>query len=304
MLGAIGAANILRRWGFSLRPRGQRGGTSTGASGGSAGALSSGLNSSGQQLEVQTKCGKCIYTRQAHKSAASTAQCSHPDQHDHHLIHHLPSSTDHSSGDLYPGQASFQLECLNERRKRKLAAQKQRLEQADLEEPEPASLKTRCCPHRRRRRKKEQDIASLARSGSYSQSDQSIHRYSDRLHSAFDLLLYWTNTIRPLFPLPSPPLFFLVLFPLRLPSSCISLLVHLPPFSCRRSLSIPFQRTQSAHIYDFILMIYNLFKWLSNDSSAPLSSSSLFYFSLLPNSPTKLSYLFRNGNAKRSNAFV
>lgn len=51
-------------------------------------------------------------------------------------------------------------------------------------------------------------------------------------------------------------------------------------------------------------MIYNLFKWLSNDSSAPLSSSSLFYFSLLPNSPTKLSYLFRNGNAKRSNAFV
>ena len=180
MLGAIGAANILKRWGFSLRPRGQRGGTSTGGSGGSVGALSSGLNSSGQQLEVQTKCGKCIYTRQQHKSTPTSAQSAHPDQHDHHLIHHLhqPSSTDHSSGELYPGQASFQLECLNERRKRKAAQYRQRLETAepDLEEAEPVSLRTRCCPHRRRRRKKEQDGASIARSGSCSLSNESIHR--------------------------------------------------------------------------------------------------------------------------------
>lgn len=231
MLGAIGAANILRRWGFSLRPRGHRGGTSTGASGGSAGALSSGLNSSGQQLEVQTKCGKCIYTRQAHKSTASAAQCSHPDQHEHHLIHHLhqPSSTDHSTGELYAGQASFQLECLNERRKRKQAAHKQRLEQADLEsEPEPASFRTRFCPHRRRRKKElDKDAASLARSGSYSLSDQSIHRYRDRLQIAFVVFFRCPSS--------SASFVLLVASPSALPPPLRSLSILLQPANIKRA---------------------------------------------------------------------
>lgn len=179
MINAISASNILRRWGFSLRHRGQRSGVS-GPSAGSTG----GLNSSAQQLEVQTKCGKCVYTRQQHKSAAATTPttaqtCSHHlDQQDLHHIHQLQvSSTDQSSSELYAGQQNFPLECLTQRRKRKAAQLKQRLQQDENQDLE-TSFKARFCPHRRRKRKKDVDkdgAASL--DGSCSLSNHSIHRY-------------------------------------------------------------------------------------------------------------------------------
>lgn len=164
MLGAINAANIFRRWGFSLRPRGQR----------SGGGTSTGLNSSGQQLEVQTKCGKCVYTRQHYKS--SNAQ---PSNQDLHHINHLyqPSSTDHPSSEYYPGQQNFPLECLNERRKRKAAQLKKRREENEALNDQDQGFKVKLCPHKRKKRKKDGDGTSIDRSGSCSLSNNSIRRY-------------------------------------------------------------------------------------------------------------------------------
>ena len=174
MLGAIGAANILRRWGFSLRPRarGKRGHTS--GQGGSSSALGAGVNSSGQQLEVQTKCGKCTFIRQQHKQTTSTAQCSHD--------FHQSSGGDHSSIELYTGPQNIQLECLNDRRKRKAAQLKLKRQQEqnddNLDDLETGFKIIKFCPHKRRKRKKEdKDGASIARSGSCSLSNHSIHRY-------------------------------------------------------------------------------------------------------------------------------
>ena len=75
ILASIGAGNILRRWGFSLRHRTHRSQPSGSPGGGGAGV---GAGSSGQQqLEMLTKCGKCVYNRQREKQPTTSGSGSH-----------------------------------------------------------------------------------------------------------------------------------------------------------------------------------------------------------------------------------